>query len=72
VKAVTEPVTTQTVLIRKSIEAMRDGGPCTIRYELEYLACHGVPVFDLVSELVDTLNDNIEYVYVYDDEEADA
>jgi hypothetical protein len=54
-----ETVTTQTALIRQAVKAMlsADPDPRTIRSELEYLARHDVPVFDLVLELVSELSD---------------
>jgi hypothetical protein len=72
-----ETVTTQTVLIRKAVEAMlndcdlRGPDPRTIRFELEYLARHDVPVFDLVLELVTELSYR-HYDYDYDDDEDES
>jgi hypothetical protein len=66
----TEPVTTQTVLIRNSIKAMLDGDGYLVRYELDYLARHGVPVFDLVWELLEQLAEHQpEYIYLDEDGE---
>jgi hypothetical protein len=48
---VTEAVTTQEVLIRRAVEGMSD--PRSIRFELDYLASHGVPIEELVLYLVD-------------------
>jgi hypothetical protein len=57
-----ETTTTRTALIHQAIDTMVQDcdmrGPDlkTIRFELDYLAAHDVPVADLVAELVGELN----------------